>query len=346
MKGNAMRVREVAVLWPAVVLFGCGEPAKPPAEGVVPPPPRAVHTSLVRSVAAGGGVVPATVVARSRAALTPRTMAAVTALPLREGDHFPAGALLARLDDRALVAAHAAAAAAAAAGEADRARTESLLARGAATPREAEQARAQAEAARAALLAARESLSYAELRAPFAGTVASSPAHVGDIVGPGSTLLEIEGLDGLELRAELDGVQTAGLRAGQRLVAEVDGVAGPLTATVRSLSTAGDPATHRFELRAAVPRTPGLRSGLFARLTLPAADGPARLVVPPSAVFARGGLTGVFVVSEGRAWLRWIAPGTSGPEGAEVRAGLDDGERVVREAARDLQDGQPVTETH
>ena len=43
----------------------------------------------------------------------------------------------------------------------------------------------------------------------------------------------------------------------------------------------------------------------------------------------RGGLAGVFVVSEGRARLRWIAVGEPEDGTVEVRAGLRDGERVV-----------------
>jgi RND family efflux transporter MFP subunit len=343
MTTSATGVRAAAAFGLAALVLGCHREA-PPREGTAPAPPRAVRTAPVRALDAGGETSAATVVARSRAVLSPRTMAAVTALPLREGERFAAGALLARLDDRALVAAHAAAAAAAAVAESDRARAESLLARGAATPREAEQARAHAEAARAAELAAREALSYAELRAPFAGTVAARPAHVGDVVGPGTTLLEVEGVDGLELRAEVDGGQAARLAPGQRLTAVVDGVAAPVTATVRSLSMAGDPGTHRFELRAALPPASGLRSGLFARLALPGPARAERLVAPAESVFTRGGLTGVFVVSEGHARLRWIAAGAPTDDGTEVRAGLAEGERVVLAPARDLDDGQPVTE--
>jgi hypothetical protein len=93
---------------------------------------------------------------------------------------------------------------------------------------------------------------------------------------------------------------------------------------------------------------------MFARLRLapaPAAKGAAkgapaeqvRLAVPESALVRRGGLAGVFVVSEGRARLRWIAVGE--PEGGtvEVRAGLRDGERVVTDPSG-LVDGAAVQE--
>jgi RND family efflux transporter MFP subunit len=322
---------------------GC-RAAEPPRPAVSLAAARTVRTAEVRVVALGGAAAPATVVARSRAVLAARTSGAVTALPLREGDRFAAGAVLVRLDARAPWAAQAAAEADLAVAEADRARMQSLRAREAATPREAELAAARAEAARATPAAAREGVAYAELRAPFAGRVAARPANVGDLVTPGTPLLEIEGIDGFELRASLGAAEAAAFAPGRRVQAVVDGLsAGPLEGIVRSVSAAGDPLTHRFELRADLPPLPGLRSGLFARLALPAAPGDARLVVPASALFSRGGLTGVYVLDAGRARLRWVAAGAAAAGETEVRAGLAAGERVVLDPAG-LEDGAAVVE--
>ena len=69
-----------------------------------------------------------------------------------------------------------------------------------------------------------------------------------------------------------------------------------------------------------------------------------RLSVPATALFQRGGLTGLFVVSDGRARLRWVAAGASDGGAVEVRAGVQEGERVVLEPAG-LSDGAPVKGT-
>ncbi|HET8648068.1 MAG TPA: efflux RND transporter periplasmic adaptor subunit [Vicinamibacteria bacterium] len=321
---------------------GCGT-AEPPRTAPSAPPPRAVRTVAAHAQAGAGGSAPATVVARSHAVLAARFAGTVTALPLREGDAFAAGAVLVRLDARAPAAAQAAAEADLAVAETDRARMESLRAKGAATPREAEQAAARAGAARAAMMAAREAFAYAQLRAPFPGRVATRPVNVGDVVSPGTPLLEIEGADGFELRASLGAGEAAPFRPGTRIRAAVDGMETPVEGRVRSLSAAGDPLTHRFELRADLALTSGLRSGLFARLMLPAAAGDGRLTVPSSAVFARGGLSGVYVIADGRARLRWIAAGAASEGQTEVRAGLAAGERVALEPAG-LEDGTPAAE--
>jgi RND family efflux transporter MFP subunit len=296
-----------------------------------------------RTGGTGSTAVPATVQARQRASLAARIPASVVELPFREGGHVAAGAMVARLDDTALRSGLAAAESAARAADVDLARVETLLKKGASTPKEAEESRARAAATAAAVAAARDSLSYAVLRAPFEGTVASRPANVGDVVTPGTTLVEIEGSGGLELRATVEGGLVSGLRPGLVLEAAVDGQAGPLAATVRAVSPSGDPATHRFEVRADLPAASGLRSGLFARLAVPAPAGVSRLLVPQGAVFHRGGLSGLFVVARGTAQLRWVAVGATEGSSTEIRAGVDAGERVALDPSG-LADGTPVAD--
>jgi RND family efflux transporter MFP subunit len=304
--------------------------------------PVEVHTAaVVRASAAGQLTAPAVVQARRRAALASRLAASVTALPFREGERVEQGAVVARMDDAPLRAALAAAEAGLAAAQSDLHRAQALLAKGAATPREVEQMETAASAARAQLTAARDTLAHATVRAPFAGRIAARAVNVGDVVGPGAPLLEIEGEGGLELRATVEPDVAATLRPGARLQALVDRGTDPLPVTVTAVAPSGDPITHRFEVKADLPSAPGLRAGVFARLLVPGPAAEPALLVPASALFERGGLSGVFVVSEGRARLRWVAPGAREGAWAEVRAGVMEGEQVVTDA-RDLVDGTPV----
>jgi len=298
---------------------------------------------VVRSGGAGDVAVPGAVQARNRAALAARMPASVTELPYREGQWVAAGAVVVRLDDAAVRAAVAAAEAGVRAAQSDLDRTRALLEKGAATPRELEQMTAAASAARARLTAASSDLSYWALRAPFAGRVAARRVHVGDVVSPGIPLVEIEGEGGLELRATVESGIAAALFPGATLKALVDGQPAPLPATVTAVSPSGDPATHRFELRADLPAAPGLRAGLFARLIVPGVGAESRLIVPASALFERGGLTGLFVVRDGPARLRWVAAGVREGGSVEIRAGVEAGERVVLDPAG-LADGMAVHE--
>ncbi len=87
---------------------GCGR--TPPTRTSLPTEaPRRVTSVAVRPSGPHGETVPATVRARERATLTARVSGSVMTLPFREGDAVAAGAVVARIEDRALRAALAAA---------------------------------------------------------------------------------------------------------------------------------------------------------------------------------------------------------------------------------------------
>jgi RND family efflux transporter MFP subunit len=307
-------------------------------------PERALKVRLAAVTSVGGEgreSVPAVVAARQRATLASRISATVVALPFREGERVTRGAVVVRLDEAALRSAELAAESALKAADTDLARARALLAKNAATPRELDEASARAAGARAAWMGVRDNLSYAVLRAPFAGVVAARPVHVGDVVSPGMPLLDLEGDGGLEIRATVDGALASSLTIGQRLAAEVDGQTAPVAVTVRAIAPAADPATHRVEVRADIAAGAHLRSGAFARLRIPQTDTPSRLTVPSAAIVQRGGLSGIFVVADDRARLRWVAVGETRDGATELRAGADSGERVVVDPAG-LADGARV----
>jgi RND family efflux transporter MFP subunit len=324
--------RRFAIVGVSVLISGlvsCG--GRPQGDPEPPTPPTVIVRLgvVARSADDVPASVPAVIAARQKATLASRIPATVVALPFREGDRVSRGAVVLRLDAAALQSAEGAAETAVRAAERDLARLTVLLAEQVAAPRDHDEAMARAAAARATLQGVRDSLSYAVLRAPFAGVVTARPVNVGDIVSPGTPLLDIEGDGGLEVRASIDAALAPRPTAGQRFTVEVDGQPAPVPATVRSISPAADPTTHRFDIRADLPSRPGLRSGLFARMQIPRNDSPSRLVVPTLAVVRRGGLTGIFVVSEGSARLRWVAVGDDQEGVTELRAGAEAGDRVV-----------------
>jgi RND family efflux transporter MFP subunit len=328
----------------ALGLAACGgheaEEAPPPDLG----PTRDVTTVEVQRMGEEGEVaVPGIVRARQRAALSARIPASVAELPVQVGQWVEAGTVVVRLDDTALRAALAAAEAGLKAAEADLQRTKTLLEKNAATERELDEMTARAAAAQAQVTAARDSLSYAVLRAPFAGRVATRPVSLGDVVNPGMPLIEVEGQGGLEIRASVAPWTAALLRPGAKVKALCDGQPDTLEATITAVAPSGDPTTHRVEVKAAVPSASGLRAGLFARLLVPAPADEARIRVPASSVFARGGLSGLFVAEDGKARLRWVALGARSGDTVEIRAGVEPGERCILDPTG-LVDGAPVRE--
>jgi len=326
--------------------LACGSAPKSdsrPSVGTSETPIAIEATDVVVSGDPGALEIPGAVESNRRAVLASRLSASIIKLELREGDAVKAGAPLILLGAEALSAAVSAAEVEDAAAARDLRRAEALQAKGAATRNEVENAVTASSNARAALTAAREALAHATIRAPFAGRIVKKLASVGDSVNPGQPLLEIEGEGALEVVASVESAVRERLKPGQQLTIRIDGLDSPVTGAVRTLAASADPATHRFPLRVDVGSAPGLRAGLFARIAVPSSGSERRLLVPERAILRRGGLTGVYVVQDGRAWLRWMAPGDTVGESVEARAGLEEGERVALEPGR-LQDGALVSE--
>ena len=167
-------------------------------------------------------------------------------------------------------------------------------------------------------MAARATLAYTELRAPFAATIQARRIDPGDLVGPGQPLLDLEG-DALELVATLTEGEARGLALGGTVRLR----------PARLVARPSSPRSRRGAIRSRTAARCGhacgsangeLRSGAFARIIVPGGGGPGGgLWIPRSALVERGDLTGVFVAVEGRAELRSIALG----DGAGARRGAD-----------------------
>jgi RND family efflux transporter MFP subunit len=319
----------------------------------------AVSTYRVGATDEGNALIlPGRIAAREEVTITATIAGRLTAFPYAEGQRFPEGAPIAIFGTpetrAALNAARTTLDAASLRLDLARiqeARLDSLYAQRVAALRElelareerlgAEAARNQAQAADAALRAG------AGIRAPFAGVVVRRRADPGTSVGPGGPLLDIRSIGAGEIVAAVpEGIVPDLREAGASfqtgdgawrpaLLLRVDGMTDFTTRT----------RTARFR-----PAEKGVRleAGSFARVRIesrqgsPSAAAPASLSVPIASVVRRGGLTGVYVLREGHATLRWIRLGRVDGMGAEVLAGLSPGEEIALNPTG-LADGQAVT---
>lgn len=317
--------------------LACGRQAAAPAP-VLP----TASVLLVPSAPPGGHWVAASLEAKDQAVLASRFAASIKTISAREGDSVKAGQLLAQLDDGDLRGTRDAARAALTAAQAQQTRIAQLFAQQAATQAELDQANTQLAQAKAALDGAQANLRYTELRAPFAGTLRSRSAEPGSFVSPGQPILTLDG-GGLELRASLTESESARIKPGQEIAFTSGDREGK--ARVLALASSADPLTHRRDLRATVLSASGLSPGAFARIRVDGVEDGTSIWLPDTSLVQRNGLSGVFVVENGHAVLRWLSLGEQQGGRVEARAGLKPGEAVV-DRPGDLRDGQPVEASH
>lgn len=298
-----------------------------------------------------------TVHARETAAISAQVMGRIEQVLVRAGDSVRAGQTLVVVDGAALQAAAAQAQAAVVAAQNQQAAAESnaglaastlarykqLQAEKSVSPQEmdevtrrAQGAEAQLEAAKAQTAAAREQaaaartmLGYARIVAPFAGIVTSRTADPGTMAAPGMPLLQIDRSGPLQLQAGVDESAIATVRMGMKLPMTVDGVAQAMQGTVAEIVPAADPSSRSFLVKIDLPSSNLLHAGMYGSAGIPSGRHQA-IVVPKSAVVARGSLECAFVLdSNGIAQLRYLTLGATHGDVVEVLSGMTAGERLV-----------------
>jgi RND family efflux transporter MFP subunit len=170
-------------------------------------------------------------------------------------------------------------------------------------------------------------------------------ADPGSMATPGIALLTLEDPDAYRLEVQVDEARTPFTAIGQTVSVLLDNAIeknGWVSGRIAEIARV-DPASHAFLVKIDLPGSAGLRSGIFGRARF---DGPTRraLAVPAAALIKRGQLTFVYLVDEdGRARLRPVSIGSPAQRGAEVLAGVNEGDTVVTNPPTLLSDGSRVT---
>jgi len=216
-----------------------------------------------------------------------------------------------------------------------------LLEGQAVTPQEFDAVQSRYRVAEASVKEAETMLSYVRVSAPFDGVVSAKRAEVGDLAAPGRPLVEVE--DPKTLRIEVDVPETLidRVKLSDRLLARAGPGGREVPGTVSEIAPAADPATRTFRVKLDLGPEAGLRSGQFARVSVPVAEMNA-LRIPAAAVVERGQMELVFVAEGGRARMRLVKTGKRLGDEVEVVSGLNAGETLVWTTGPGLVDGQPV----
>jgi len=277
-----------------------------------------------------------------QALLSSKVQGKIETLTVREGSVVASDQTLLTLDNRHLVAQLAAADAELENARDRLQRMDKLFAEESVAKQELENAQRAFKVAAAVRQGLAVQLSDTIIKAPFAGLVTEKRVEIGEMASPGLPLLKVEDVTNLRLEATVAEGDLKAIRTGGSVPVVVDALgSGPLKGTVALVLPTGDPSTHTFLVKVNLPPTRDLRIGMFGRLQFQQGLTTA-ILIPRSAVVARGELTGVFTVGADRvARLRFVKLGRSHGDRVEVLSGVTAGERLLADGARGV-DGAPV----
>ncbi|MEX0776116.1 MAG: efflux RND transporter periplasmic adaptor subunit [Phycisphaeraceae bacterium] len=231
-------------------------------------------------------------------------------------------------------------------------RTEQLRSTGVATPHEFDLATerrhvADADLKRAQLakiemerqvLKTDESLRYYDARladtrisSPFDGLVVRRSREEGDIVVPGSEILQVISTEQMWISAWVDETAMAALATGQPArVAFRSQTEAPCRGTVARVAPSADRETRELLVDVTVTELPPTWAvGQRAEVYIQTAKKDSALLAPAAAIVWRQGKPGLYVSNAGHAQWRSVELGLRGGESVEVVKGLGEGESVI-----------------
>ena len=198
--------------------------------------------------------------------------------------------------------------------------------------------------AKIALDKAKEDAEKTVLVAPFDGVVASVDAKEGDIIPSPTMILKtiIHLIDppSMELKVEVDEIDIAGVKPGQRAIIEVDALpALELEGKVTSISSLGKEEAgvvlYEVKIGFAVPEGSGLKVGMSAEADIVINERNNVLLVPDRAIKQDSEGNSVVEVMVGKeVQERPVVIGISDGFDTEIVSGLNEGEVVVERRAR------------
>jgi RND family efflux transporter MFP subunit len=281
-------------------------------------------------------------------------------MPKAEGDRVKRGDLLVQFEIPSLTAEAASGRAAIEQAEARvenakaaSARLQGLFERGVAARKEVEDAERELREANAALGQAQSTSGAAAtlagrtvVHAAFDGVVARRFHNPGDLVepGPADPILRVIDPSRLEVSAAVPVSALAHVSSGAPARIVVPGEEQPLTATVIARPASVEPGSVTATVRLRPSSASSLTAGVAVQVEILGAEHGRAVIVPPAAIVRDGDATLVMTVGDdGKAHRKEIEVGIVTPEAAEVRKGLNAGERVIVRGQNGLPDGAAVT---
>jgi membrane fusion protein (multidrug efflux system) len=293
---------------------------------------------------------------RSRQSVTlkPEVSGRVARIAFADGAQVKAGQLLVQLDDTLQRAELSQAQAQLSIARANLKRNQELVAENFVATRVVEESQANLQVAEAQVALATARMQRMRITAPFNGTVGLRSINLGQFVGDGDDLVNLEDTSLLTVDFRLPERYQSNIASGQGVQVQLDALPGKtFEARVLAVDPLLDANGRSISVRAVMPRTSGadLRPGMFARVLTVFSVNDAALVVPEEAMVPQGGKQFVFLLDEQgqgdakKLVSRRVEVETGVRRGAEVQIvkGVAAGDTVVVAGQQRLQrDGTAV----
>ena len=256
-----------------------------------------------------------------------------------EGRAVVKGDVLAKLDDREVVAQLQDLRAREEFLKREMSRVSELIVKGAATTQAYERANMDFNQVQAQILVQLQKIDDFTIAAPMDGVVLRRDGEIGEIAEAGQILFRIGVPKPLQVVAEVNEEDIPRVAIGLVALFRTDAFPDQrLEGKVNEITPMGDVAAKTFRVKMLLPDDTPLKPGMSVEANIVSREKPNALLIPADALQGNA----VFVLDGSHVRKRDVKIGIRGTRQVEVLSGLADGERVAAPAATDLRDGDRV----
>ena len=179
--------------------------------------------------------------------------------------------------------------------------------------------------------------------APADGVLASLNVSEGSLVTPDYAVAVITGAEQMKVTVMVSEALVPKLAIGEAVSVRVSAAQAEFEGTVRSVDKTANQMTKLYTVTVAVPaEVGGLLSGMFAEVTFHTAVSAGAVVVPSEAILTSNDKQYVYIVDGDTAKRADITTGLTGSGMTEITSGLTAGAQLVTVGQQYLSDGEAV----
>lgn len=290
------------------------------------------------------------VATRENILIYPEYSGVLTRIHITEGQRVNKGALLATIDDGGLRSQLAQLEAQAALAKTTFERQQRLWEQNIGSEIQFLEAQTAFQSTQNAVDQLRSQLGKTSVRAPFSGVIDEVVTDEGQVVNPGQNpLFRLVNLQNMYVEADVPETYLNMIQTGTPVIVEIPAINKEYEGTVKQVANFINPNNRTFQIEVSIPNEDGLvKPNLIATVRLNDYTAEDAIVVPENAVQKNSmGESIVYVLqpendSIGVAQRKMVEIGYSQANRVEVTSGLEPGDEIIVEGARNLRDQQKV----
>lgn len=284
--------------------------------------------------------------ARENVNVSARTPGTITGIFVKEGTHVSQGQALAQVDDQVLKANMAELKT-----QLDLANTlyekqKNLWSQQIGSEVQYLNAKSQKEGLERRIGTLQEQMNQTRIVAPISGTVDAVIAKVGDLAQPGAPAFRVVNSNNLKIVANIAEAYAGHVHTGDRVKITFPDISKSIESKITFAAQTIDPLSRTIRVEVALAPDAALKANMVAQIQIIDYQAPGAIMVPVGVIQYSMGKPYVLVAQqEGKGLVakrRMIEMGRTYNDKAEVKSGLQAGEKLVVTGFQDLNDNDPV----